>query len=150
MRDKYQTRQGLLTGAMQLETVLQVLKNAPLDPMRPLEWIVREKAIKRNTTQNALMWSSALADIAEQVWIDSKKYTIKMWHEHCKREFLPDEFTEGITKEGYKKWDFMPSGERVLIGSTGDLTTGGFSSYLEQVYAFGASYGVMFRANANE
>ena len=34
--------------------------------------------------------------------------------------------------------------KRILKASTGDLTTKGFSIYLEQIYAYGASLGVQF------
>lgn len=41
-------------------------------------------------------------------------------------------------------------GERILIGSTTQLTTGGFSDYLEQVYSYGANLGVLFTASRGE
>ena len=61
-----------------------------------------------------------------------------------KSDFLPEEFEEGITKEGYRKWDYTSSGDRFLVGSTTDLTVKGFAIYLQQVEAFGANLGVMF------
>ena len=44
----------------------------------------------------------------------------------------------------YKKWGITPVGDRVLIGSTTQLTVRGMSEYLSQVYAYGASIGVQF------
>ena len=144
MRNKYETKRILLVSQMQVETALQLVKNAPVDPLKPLELILREKSVTRNITQNSLMWVGALNDIADQAWVNGRQYSAEVWHDQFKREYLPEQFIEGITKEGYAKWDYLPSGERVLVGSTGGLTTRGFSEYLEQVYAYGANSGVRF------
>lgn len=98
----------------------------------------------RNNNQNALMWAGPLRDISEQVWPDGVQYSAETWHEHFKREFLPEHADTELTKEGYQKWVYLPSGERILKASTGDLTTKGFSLYLEQIYAFGSQHGVRF------
>ena len=45
---------------------------------------------------------------------------------------------------------FDPIGNKILVGSTGDLTIKGFAEYLEQVMAFGANIGVQFPAYPNE
>ena len=55
-----------------------------------------------------------------------------------------------LCKEGYIKWDVDPLGERVLVGSTTQLTVRGYSDYLEQVHVLGAEMGVQFHANPNE
>jgi len=49
--------------------------------------------------------------------------------------------------DGYRKFSIDPGGNRVLIGSTTQLTTFGFSEYLTQVEAHGASMGVQFTAS---
>ena len=144
MRNKYETKRILLVSPIQVETALQLVKNAPVDPLKPLELILREKSVTRNDTQNSLMWVGALNDIASQAWVNGRQYSAEVWHEHFKREYLPEKFIEGITKEGYAKWDYMPTGERVLIGSTTQLTTGGFSEYLDKIYSDGANLGVRF------
>lgn len=145
-RQIYQTKRIYLVAEMQKETALDVIRNAPI----PIEVVVREKQTLRKNDQNALMWAGALKDIAEQAWIDGKQYSAEVWHEHFKREHLPEEYEEGIMKEGYKKWDYLPNGDRVLVGSTTDLLTKGFSIYLEKVYADGANLGVRFRAREYE
>jgi hypothetical protein len=144
MREKYQTRQILLGNGMTKETAKSLIDNCPLDPVKPLEFILREAVKPRKADQNALMWSGPLADIAQQAWVQGRTFSAETWHEHFKREFLPESHIEGMTKEGYQKWDITPSGERVLIGSTTDLTVRGFSEYLEQIHAYGASLGVRF------
>jgi hypothetical protein len=150
MRNKYETRKLYLANNMVRDTAIQLLQNAPIDPLQPLEVIIREKAKTRGNDANALMWAGALKDIAEQVWVDGRQFNAEVWHEHFKREHLPEDATEGITREGYRKWDVTPSGERVLVGSTTQLTTKGFSEYLERIHADGASMGVLFRSVRSE
>lgn len=150
MRSKYQTRTILLTGQMQVETCLQAIKNAPIDPIKSIEVAIREQVKTRKLTQNNLLWAGALNDIANQAWVNGRQFSADVWHEFMKRQFLPEEHIEGITKEGYRKWDYDPNGERILIGSTTQLTTGGFSDYLEQVYSYGANLGVLFTASRGE
>ena len=145
-RPKFNERKILLVAEMRVETAMQVIKNAPIDLLKPIEVVVREQVKARKIDQNALMWAGALTDIANQAWVQNKKFSAEIWHEYFKREYLPEEYSEGITKGGYIKWDYTPDGERVLIGSTTQLSTGGFSDYLDQVYAYGANLGVRFSA----
>jgi len=146
-RPQFITRTILLVGNMQAETAKQVISNAPIDPVKPLEIVIREQQKKRKQDQNALMWSGVLKDIAEQAWVNGRTYSAEVWHEWAKKEFLPEEYVEGLTKDGYKKYGFSPNGERVLVGSTTQLTVKGFSEYLEKLIAYGASLGVMFSTN---
>jgi hypothetical protein len=150
MRQKFESRKIRLVGEQQRETVLALVANLPVDSAKPLEIVVREEVKARKPDQNSLMWVGPLADIAEQGYVQGRSYSAEVWHEHFKKEYLPEEFEEGITKEGYRKWDFTPAGDRVLIGSTTQLTVRGFALYLQQVEAFGASIGVQFHANPNE
>lgn len=143
-RQKFVTRTIPLVGPLQLRTALALLPNLPLDADKPLELVIREKAKARKPDQLALMWAGPLKDIAEQAYINGRSFSAEVWHEHMKREHLPEEYDEELTKEGYRKWDITPRGERVLVGSTGDLTVKGFAQYLEQVYADGANMGVQF------
>ena len=145
-RPKYLTRSFALLSESERLHAEVVLSNAPLDPEVPLEMVIREKVKVRKLDQNALMWVGPLADIEEQGWIEGRQYSAPVWHEHFKREFLPEEFDAELCKEGYRKWDYLPNGERVLIGSTTDLLVKGFAAYLTQVEAFGASLGVKYHA----
>jgi len=150
-RDKLPTSRILLRTELQRETAFAVIRNIPLDAERPLEMLVREEVKARKPDQNSLMWVGPLADIAEQGYVCGRTYTAETWHDYFKREYLPEEYDPELCKsETYRKWDFSPSGERILVGSTTDLTVKGFSQYLEQVIAFGAAIGVQFHSSPNE
>ncbi len=146
-RQKFQQRTFRLIGRQQVEGLLALVRNLPVDAHKPLEVIIREEKKSRTMDQNALMWSGPLRDIAEQAWVEGRQYSAEVWHEFFKREFLPNASGEG-TKDGYQKWVDLPTGVTVLVGSTTQLTVRGMSDYLEQVYAYGASLGVQFGARA--
>lgn len=145
-RHKFTTRQVFLRTELQRTTLLAIVQNLPLDDEHPLEVVIREPVKVRGMDQNALMWVGPLAEIAAQAWVSGRQYSAEVWHEQFKREYLPEDFDPELAKDGYIKWDFTPSGDRVLIGSTTQLTKKGFSQYLTQVEAFGASLGVQFGA----
>lgn len=149
-RNKYETRSFLLRNADIVDRLVTVLRNAPLDAETPLEVLIREPVKARKLSQNALMWVGPLKDIAAQAWVDGKQYSAEVWHEYFKREYLPEEFDPALCKEGYTKWQIGMKGERLLIGSTTDLLVKGFSDYIEQVHAYGASLGVRFHTNPKE
>ncbi len=143
----FKTRTIRLVSSVQIQTALALIPNLPVDADHPLEIVIRESEKPRTADQNALMWA-ALEEIAAQAWVQGRQHDAEVWHEHCKREFLPENFEEKITRVGYRKWAFLPNGERQCVGSTTMLTRRGFSDYIEQIYAFGASLGVEFRAAA--
>jgi hypothetical protein len=149
MRPTFGTRTIRLVGIAQRDTAVAALTHAPIDPERPLEVIVREEKKTRKPDQNAAMWSGPLRDIAEQAWVEGRQYSAETWHEHFKREYLPEhddpEIAE-LAKDGYRKWDHTPTGERVLVGSTTQLTVKGMARYMRQIEAEGALLGVMFHA----
>lgn len=153
-RQKFPTRTIYLVGETQRDTLIQLARNLPLDKVNPLEIVVREKQKVRGLDANGRMWAGPLADIAEQAWMGGRKYSAEVWHHYFKTEFLPDfefkDFDPTIAKEGYGKWDYAPNGERVLVGSTTQLTVKGFALYLLEVEAFGANLGVQFSASPNE
>ncbi len=144
-RPQFQQRTFRLVGRQQVDGLLALVRNLPVDAVKPLEVIIREEKRKRTLDQNALMWAGPLRDIAEQAWVEGRQYSAEVWHEFFKREFLPNSPGEG-TKDGYQKWVDLPTGVMVLVGSTTQLTVRGMSDYLEQVYAYGASLGVQFGA----
>ncbi|WP_202844758.1 recombination protein NinB [Luteimonas saliphila] len=147
-RTDYQTRKILLRTEIQRDMAAAAVRNAPLDDSRPLEFVLREEVKARKPDQNALMWVGPLADIAEQGYVAGRTFTAEVWHEHFKREYLPEEFDPELCKEGYRKWDYTPAGERVLVGSTTKLTIRGFALYLKQVEAYAQTeLGVQFHAN---
>lgn len=150
MTQKYPTRSILLREEAQRQLALAAISNAPIDAEHPVQVLIREEVKARKADQNALMWVGPLADITEQGYLNGRTFSADVWHEHFKREFLPEEFDAETCKEGYRKWDYMPNGERVLVGSTTQLTVRGFAEYLTQVEAFGASLGVRFHANPRD
>jgi hypothetical protein len=143
-RTKFNTRRIVLVGAEQRQLARAMIDNMPIDPLRPLEIIAREQVSRRGQDANAAMWAGPLKDISEQAWVQGKQYTAEVWHEHFKREFLPDVFDEGLCLAGYRKWDYLPNGDRVMVGSTTQLTKHGFGCYMQAVEAFGAGLGVRF------
>ena len=149
-RPQFKQRTFRLVGHEQVNLLSAVVRNLPVDAAKPLEVIIREEKRPRKLDQNALMWAGPLRDIAEQAWVHGKQFSAEVWHEHLKREFLPDDmddnFHEDHVNDGFRKWEWTPKGERVLIGGTRQLTVKGMAAYLEQVYAYGASLGVQFGA----
>ena len=149
-RQHFKTRSILLAGPLQQETALAALRNAPMDSERPIEMLLREQVKTRRLDQNAAMWAGPLLDIAEQAWVGNRQFSAEVWHEWFKRKYLPEDNDPRLSemvKEGYRKWEFGPDGQPVLVGSTTQLTEFGFAYYLRQVEADGASLGVMFHAN---
>jgi hypothetical protein len=146
-RQKLQTVTIRLVGEAQRQVAHLRLAHLPVDPDKPIEIIFREAKKARSLDANARMWAGPLKDISEQAWLDRRQFSDEVWHHYFKEKFLPednDPDMESMTKEGYRKWDFDPEGDKVLTGSTKQLTRKGFAIYLEQVMAFGASLGVMF------
>lgn len=145
-REPFVKKKIRLCGFLQVNTALALLPNLPIDPVNPLEIIIREEEKIRKPDQNALMWVGPLADIAEQGWVNGRKFSAQVWHHYFKEKFLPEEYEDGITKDGYKKWEYAPDGGRVLVGSTTELTKRGFAHYLTAIEAEGANIGVQYRA----
>jgi hypothetical protein len=125
-----------------------MIENAPIG--QGLEVVLRESPKGRSIDQQALLFAGPLKDISEQVWSENRQYTVEIWHTYFKQEFLPDDVGEPYlhelvkNPESYKKWDYLPNGERKCIGSTTDLTKYGYSLYLDKVHAFGGNRGVLF------
>jgi hypothetical protein len=144
-RPKFEPRRILLRGADQVERAIALLRNVPTDDIKPLEFLVREEVRVRKLDQQALMWAGPLADLAAQAWCGSRQFSAEVWHEFCKKEFLPEEFDPELCLEGYRKWDIDPMGDRVLVGSTTQLTVRGMAQYITQIHALGGSLGVEFQ-----
>ena len=154
-REPFKTRKIRLVGKPQIDLLLSLIPNLPIDAEKPLEVVIREEVKVRRKTQNDLYWACQLKDISEQAYVNGRTYSTEIWHEHFKAEFLPDyalverEYVQSLVKEGYRKWDDSPNGARVLVGSTTQLTVKGFAIYLQQVEAFGANLGVMFNVKGD-
>lgn len=145
MTDRFETRRIILVDEQRRRLAVAMIENAPLG----IEVVGREQVKARKQDQNSLMWAGPLKDIADQAWVKGRKFDAETWHEHFKREFLPDEDDPELERkvkdhENWKKWTYLPDGERVLVGTTTRLTVYGMSQYLEEIFAFGADLGVMF------
>jgi hypothetical protein len=151
VRPPFLTRTIRLVGPLQRDTAIAALQNIPLDPERPIELVLREERKVRGLDMNAAMWAGPLREIAEQAWVNGRQYSAEVWHEFMKQKYLPEdndpELAE-LVKDGYRKWDIDPAGNRVLVGSTTKLTRKGMHQYLLQIEAEGAGIGVMFTARA--
>lgn len=150
-RQNYPTRTVRLIGPVQMQQAINILNGVPLDPARPIEVVFREEVKQRKLDQNALMWVRELKDIAEQAYVDGRTYSDTVWHEYFKGLYLPevnDPELVSLVKdvEKYRKWDYTPGGDRVLVGSTTELSIRGFALYLQQITLHGESLGVQFHA----
>jgi hypothetical protein len=147
MRPAFQTRQILLRSQQQVDTLLFLIPNLPLDADKPLEVIIREQVKQRGLSQNALYWMR-LHEIAEQGWFQGRLYSADVWHDYCKKYVMPEEI---ITKAGEvrSKWVDAPDGNQAVI-STAELNRGSFAVYTEMVEAFGAGLGVRFKEKGYE
>ena len=143
----FQTRAIRLANDKIRAIAIAAVQNAP----DGIEVVLREPIKARKLDQNALMWAGPLKDLSQQAWVQGRTYSPEVWHEHMKRAHLPEDDDPELPRlvknpETWRKWDITPGGERVLAGSTTDLTVYGMSQYLEQLYSFGAGQGVMFSA----
>lgn len=143
-RPDFTKRTIILNSENAHSTLLAAIHNLPVDADKPLQVVIEDWQPRRKPDQNSAMWAGPLRDISEQAWIDGRQYSATVLHEYFKQAFLPEEFDPKLCKAKYCKWDYTPNGDRVLIGSTTDLTVKGFAEYLTQVTAFGANLGVMF------
>lgn len=151
MRDTYATRKMLIDSAHRRDLAVATLIHAPLG----VEVVIREPEKPRKPDQNSLMWAGPLRDIADQAWVQGRRYPAETWHEHFKREFMPEDDDPELERlvtdhASYRKWDYDPmTGERVCIASTKRLKVRGMALYLEQLHAAGAELGVMFHVKGN-
>lgn len=103
---------------------------------KPLVVTVQEWKAKRTLEQNKRM-HAVFSDIAEQVWVEGRQFSVEVWKEYYKREFLPSE--EMI----------LPTGEIVNQPiSTTKLTVPECADFMTQVDQRSAEAGVVFRDDA--
>lgn len=148
-RPAMQPRKFILRDERVRDSLLALVRNLPIDPLRPVEVVAREEVKARKPDQNAALWAGPLRDISEQAWLDGRQYSPEVWAQYFKRQLLPESFDPELTMENYAKWAIDPAGDRILIGSTTQLTVKGHSQYREAIEAFGASLGVRFGARGD-
>lgn len=122
-----------------------MVDSLPLDGTQ--EVVIRPYVRKRREIANNLYWVR-LQEISDQAWLEGRQYSPEIWAEFLKAKYLPIEYEQGITLDGYEKYAHLPDGSITMIGSTTKLTTKGFADYLTQVESFGAELGVMFSARS--
>lgn len=150
MRPAFEKRTFLLREESIRDRAIAVLKNLPIDAEKPLQVVVSEYKAARKPDQNARMWAGPLKDLSDQAWLDGKQFSAEVWHHYLKSQLLPEQFDADLCKEDYRKWEFDPAGDRVLVGSTTQLTVKGFAEYMTALEAFASSLGVQLSASPNE
>ena len=152
MPDKIAQRIFVFNSAAVQSNCIMLARNLPVDGS--VEIVIRKASKIRTPDQSAAMWAGPLRDIEEQAWVKGRQFKADVWHEHFKREFLPEgdeEDFDRLVKLGYRKWDYTPQGDRVLVGSTTQLTMRGMGQYMEKLTAYGASeLGVQFHASPKQ
>lgn len=143
-RQKFEPRRILLRGPEQVERAIAVLRNVPLDNLKPLEFLVQEPSRKRGLDQNGYYWLR-LGEIAAFAWLNGRQFNSDCWHEYFKRNVMPDTIT---TKDGVErsKWIELPDGTLTVISTT-ELEKACFAIYTTMCEAFGASLGVEYSAD---
>jgi hypothetical protein len=151
-RDRITTEPFRLISEAVRARVIARIGKLPIDPERPVVVTLGEEAKPRKRTLNDAMWAGPLRDIERDAIHDGRHWDAKIWHEHFKEVFLPDDSEldfepfHVVKPEAYRKWTTNPwTGARVLSGSTTQLTDKGMRVYLEKIEAHAATeYGVTF------
>lgn len=146
-RPKYHQARLLLRTPLQIERAMAALMAAPLDPAKPLEFLIREEVKERKLTQQGYYWIR-MGEIAGQAWVEGRQFSADLWHEYMKRNVMPDEVA---TKDGElrSKWTELPDGTVAVISTT-ELERACFADFTTAVEAFGANLGVHYSANQRE
>ena len=143
-RPTFATRKIILVGEAQKALIIAAISNAPIDPLRPLEVLLREEVKARGLDQNGLYWKR-LGEIAEQAWFGGRQYSKEVWHEYAGRNIMPEQITTK-TGEVRSKWEQSPDGKPCVISTT-QLERRCFADYTTAVEAFGSGLGVQFSVN---
>lgn len=145
MRQSFTKRTFFLRTEQARESIIALVRNLPLDDLKPLQVTVEEQRPVRKMSQQSLLFAGPMRDISEQAWISGRQFSVEVWHAYMKKKYLPEDFDPEKCLDNYEKYGVDPAGERVLIGSTTMLTVSGYSDYLEQVFSEGSDFGVQFR-----
>lgn len=107
---------------------------------KPLWCIVTNDAKKRNNMQNSRYWKAVLAPIADQAWVEGRRFSSETWHILYAEKFLPMIEIP------------MPDGSiRMERTSTTKLTVREFSEYMQQVEADASTeLGIRFDADPRQ
>jgi hypothetical protein len=87
----------------------------------PFEIVLRPLKAKRTKDQNRRYWA-LLREVAATVWVNGRRYSDEIWHEHFKRELIGREEI------------VLPSGEVELRGiSTTTLNVADMGRYMDGI-----------------
>lgn len=127
-------RHFLIDGDARMAIVLAFLERLPATPERPLEVIVSAYRGRASAAQYRFYWGRRMQQIADQVWVDGKRFEAESWHELFKRRFI------GSTE--------LPDGSQRALSTT-MLTPQEFGDYVTKIEAFVIEqYGVIFEDEA--
>ncbi|UAN04400.1 recombinase [Achromobacter mucicolens] len=130
-------REFLLTGEAPAGALWQFVKSnarAFAERGHPLRVIVTDEEEDRLDQQIRFYFGVVIKAVAEQVWVDGRKFSKESWHEHFARKFLPP--TEMV----------LPDGEVVIKRASiarGHIGVRAMAAFTEEVLAeISTEYGV--------
>ncbi|MFY1939510.1 recombinase [Achromobacter xylosoxidans] len=122
-------REFLLTGEVPAGALWQFVKSnarAFAERGHPLRVIVTDEEEDRLDQQIRFYFGVVIKAVAEQVWVDGRKFSKESWHEHFARKFLPP--TEMV----------LPDGEVVIVRASiarGKIGVRAMAAFTEEVLA---------------
>ncbi len=132
-------REFTLRGRADWQEVVAMVKAAAPTMARdgrPLRLILVDEGEDRLEEQVKFYFSAVIEPIAEQVWLDGRRFSEKAWHEQLKGMFLPP-------REMH-----MPDGTVQMVPPSiarGEITVGAMAEFIMKVEAHAATtYGVVF------
>lgn len=97
-----------------------------------LEIVIRPHKSKRSVEQNKRLWK-IYQEIAENVWVEGRKYDAETWHEYFKGRLI-----------GYNE-RLLPNGDTLKTPiSTTTLNTSEMTEYQNKIQAWGAGRGIIW------
>jgi hypothetical protein len=120
--------------AQALWALLKQNWRAMADQGKPLAVTVSEHKSKRSVEQNSRL-HALLTEIAEQAWVNGRRFTMEAWKEHYKRSYI-----------GIEEFE-LPDGKVEERGiSTTTLDVGSFADFMTKIECHAAQeLGVTFR-----
>lgn len=132
-------REFALRGRADWQEVVAAVKAAAPTKARdgrPLRLILVDEGEDRLEEQVKFYWSAVIEPIAEQVWLDGRRFSEKAWHEQLKGMFLPPREMR------------MPDGTVQMVPPSiarGEIAVGAMAEFIMKVEAHAATtYGVVF------
>jgi hypothetical protein len=117
----------------------------------PMQVLLSAHRGSRTNDQLAAMWAGILQPMADQIWLDGRRFSAETWHQHAKMTILPDMQEEGLyewfkARADLSLWLYLPNGDRQFIGSTDMLNKKGMSEYMGRLEAWAVDMDVQLPA----